>query len=80
DIGGPTSHTAIVARSMGVPAVVGAINARTLIRDHDLLIIDGETGGIVVNPSAEILRYYQEKEERLIKDKSILWEERNLAA
>lgn len=80
DIGGPTSHTAIVARSMGVPAIVGAVNSRHLIHDHDLIVVDGETGCIVVNPSAEILRYYQEKEERLIEDKSLLWEKRNLNA
>ena len=80
DIGGPTSHTAIVARSMGVPAVVGAVNARHLIQDHDLLVIDGETGGIVINPSAEILRYYQEKSQKLVADKSLLWQKRNLAS
>ncbi|NLJ51263.1 MAG: phosphoenolpyruvate--protein phosphotransferase [Alcaligenaceae bacterium] len=78
DLGGPTSHTAIVARSMGVPAVVGALNSRQLIHDHDLIVIDGENGGIIVNPSADILRYYQKKEERLLKDKSILWDKRNL--
>lgn len=78
DIGGPTSHTAIVARSMSVPAVVGAFNARHLIHDHDLIVIDGENGDIVVNPSAEILRFYQEKEERLFEDKSLLWENRLL--
>ncbi|MDO5667409.1 MAG: phosphoenolpyruvate--protein phosphotransferase [Alcaligenaceae bacterium] len=80
DIGGPTSHTAIVARSMGVPAVAAAVNARHLIHDHDLIVVDGETGDIVVNPSAEILRFYQEKEERLIEDKSILWAKRKLAS
>lgn len=80
DIGGPTSHTAIVARSMGVPAVAGAINARHLIHDHDLIVIDGETGGIIVNPSADVLRYYQEKEQKLIADKSFLWDKRKLAS
>lgn len=80
DIGGPTSHTAIVARSIGVPAVVGSVNARHMIHDHDLLVIDGETGGIVVNPSPEILRYYQEKEQKLLADKSLLWAKRKLAS
>ena len=79
DVGGPTSHTAIVARSIGVPAVVGSVNARHMIHDHDLLIIDGETGGIVVNPSAEVLRFYQEKEQKLLADKSLLWNKRKLA-
>ncbi|NLB31284.1 MAG: phosphoenolpyruvate--protein phosphotransferase, partial [Alcaligenaceae bacterium] len=80
DIGGPTSHTAIVARSIGVPAVVGSVNARHMIHDHDLLVIDGETGGIVVNPSPEILRHYQEKEQKLLADKSLLWAKRKLAS
>ncbi|WP_311514905.1 phosphoenolpyruvate--protein phosphotransferase [Oligella urethralis] len=80
DIGGPTSHTAIVARSMGVPAVCGATNARHLIHDHDLIVIDGESGDIVVNPSAEVLRFYQAKEERLLEDRSQLWENRLLPA
>ena len=59
DLGGPTSHTAIVARSMGVPAVVGALNSRQLIHDLDLIVFDGENGGIIVIPSADILRYFQ---------------------
>ncbi|WP_432784464.1 Phosphoenolpyruvate-protein phosphotransferase [Oligella sp. MSHR50489EDL] len=80
DIGGPTSHTAIVARSMGVPAVCGAANARHLIHDHDLIVIDGESGDVVINPSPEILRFYQSKEERLLEDRSQLLENRLLPA
>src|SRR5690606_26167226 len=51
DLGGATSHTAIVARSMNVPAVVGLGNIRSLVRDKDMLIVDGEAGIVIVNPS-----------------------------
>ncbi|SAI56618.1 phosphoenolpyruvate-protein phosphotransferase [Bordetella ansorpii] len=59
DLGGPTSHTAIVARSMGVPAVVAMGNVRELVRDGDMLIVDGATGNVLVNPSARILDEYR---------------------
>jgi len=59
DLGGPTSHTAIVARSMGVPAVVAVGLARQIIRDGDLLIIDGEQGAVLVNPSPKQIADYQ---------------------
>jgi len=61
DLGGPTSHTAIVARSMNVPAVVGLGNVRTLVRDGDVLIVDGMTGAVIVNPPPFILQEYQER-------------------
>lgn len=59
ELGGPTSHTAIVARSMGVPAVVAAANARSLIRDGDFLILDGQQGAVLVNPSEAQKQAYQ---------------------
>ena len=59
DLGGPTSHTAIVARSMGVPAVVAMGNVRELVRDGDVLIVDGATGNVLVNPSPRILDEYR---------------------
>ena len=58
DLGGATSHTAIVARSMGVPAVVGLGHVRTLVRDGDMVILDGGKGTILVNPpEAALLEY-----------------------
>jgi phosphotransferase system enzyme I (PtsI) len=60
DLGGPTSHTAIVARSMGVPAVVGLGQIRTLARDGDYLIVDGQTGTVLINPSAAQKAAYQQ--------------------
>ncbi|MGZ9895883.1 phosphoenolpyruvate--protein phosphotransferase [Bordetella bronchiseptica] len=62
DLGGPTSHTAIVARSMGVPAVVALGNVRELVRDGDMLIVDGADGVVVLNPSARILAEYQARQ------------------
>ncbi|MGO3891403.1 MAG: phosphoenolpyruvate--protein phosphotransferase [Paenalcaligenes sp.] len=62
DLGGPTSHTAIVARSMAVPAVVGLGNFRSLVRDGDMLIVDGFTGAVMVNPSALVLEEYRQKQ------------------
>jgi len=59
DVGGKTSHTAIVARSMDIPAVVGAREASRLIRQDDWLIIDGDAGVVVVNPSPIVLEEYR---------------------
>jgi len=58
DVGGKTSHTAIVARSMNIPAVVGARAASQLVRQDDWVVIDGDAGVIVVNPSPIILAEY----------------------
>mgnify|MGYP000855296565 FL=1 len=59
DVGGATSHTAILARSMAVPAVLGLHNARQLIRDKETLIVDGTRGVIIVNPDQRVLEEYQ---------------------
>jgi phosphotransferase system enzyme I (PtsI) len=59
DVGGRTSHTAIVARSMDIPAVVGAREASRLIRQDDWVIIDGDAGVVVVNPSPIVLEEYR---------------------
>jgi phosphoenolpyruvate-protein phosphotransferase (PTS system enzyme I) len=58
DLGGVTSHTAIVARSLNVPAVVATHNARTMIREHELLIVDGEKHVVIVNPDRSVLTEY----------------------
>jgi len=58
DVGGKTSHTAIVARSMDIPAVVGARAASQLVRQDDWVIIDGDAGVMIVDPSAIILAEY----------------------
>ena len=60
ELGGPTSHTAILARSLGLPAVVGADNARKVIEEGDLVVIDADANLVVVNPSdEEIAEFHQ---------------------
>jgi phosphotransferase system enzyme I (PtsI) len=59
DVGGTNSHTAIVARSMDIPAVVGAREASRLIRQDDWVVIDGDAGVVVVNPSQIVLEEYR---------------------
>ena len=81
DGGGVTSHTAILSRSLNIPSIVALQNARTLIRDNDLIIVDGSQGVVIVNPTIEIQKYYkslqdswsdeQEKLQRIKTKKSI---------
>ncbi|HEX5364907.1 MAG TPA: phosphoenolpyruvate--protein phosphotransferase [Gallionella sp.] len=59
DVGGATSHTAIVARGLSTPCVVGLHHARQLIREDDLLIVDGEQGVLIVNPGKSVLAEYK---------------------
>jgi phosphoenolpyruvate-protein phosphotransferase (PTS system enzyme I) len=59
DVGGKTSHTAIVARSMDIPAVVGAREASRIIRQDDWVIIDGDAGIVIVEPSSIVLEEYR---------------------
>jgi phosphotransferase system enzyme I (PtsI) len=59
DVGGKTSHTAIVARSMDIPAVVGAREASRLIRQDDWVVIDGDAGIVIVDPSPRALEEYR---------------------
>ncbi len=72
DLGGATSHTAIVARSMNVPAVVGMGTVRALVRDGDVLIVDGVNGMVLVNPSPSILREYQERQAAFLRERDEL--------
>ncbi len=72
DLGGATSHTAIVARSMNVPAVVGMGMVRTLVRDGDQLIVDGLHGTVLVNPPAVVLQEYQERQAAFLRERDEL--------
>jgi phosphotransferase system enzyme I (PtsI) len=65
DLGGVTSHTAIVARSLAVPAVAATHNARALIRENELLILDGTNHVVVVNPDKSVLAEYRLKQGEL---------------
>ncbi|WP_338770585.1 phosphoenolpyruvate--protein phosphotransferase [Massilia sp. METH4] len=62
DVGGQNSHTAIVARSLDIPAAVGVAQASTLIEQDDWVIIDGDAGVVIVSPSALVLQQYRERQ------------------
>ena len=65
DLGGATSHTAIIARGLNTPCVVGLHRARELLRENDLLIVDGDLGVIIVNPDKQILAEYKLRQDEL---------------
>lgn len=67
EIGGKTSHTAIVARSMEIPAVVGLVNITRIVRTNDDIIIDGSSGLVIVNPDPEMLRRYEDKKKHYLE-------------
>jgi len=68
DLGGKTSHTAIVARSMEIPAVVGVRHASEMIRHGDWLILDGEHGVVVVAPDEQLLAEYRKLQAQALKE------------
>jgi phosphotransferase system enzyme I (PtsI) len=72
DVGGATSHTAILARSMALPAILGLHNASELIRDMETLIVDGARGVVIVDPDAGVLEEYRARKERLEREQSKL--------
>jgi len=62
--GGITSHTSIIARPLGIPAVQGLADATTQIHTDDIIVVDGSLGSIVINPSEKTLIAYQERQEQ----------------
>jgi phosphotransferase system enzyme I (PtsI) len=72
DLGGQNSHTAIVARSLDIPAAVGMNNASALIKQDDVLIIDGDAGVTIVNPSPLVLAQYRARQERMLRERKKL--------
>ncbi len=63
DIGGRTSHTAIVAQSLEIPAVVGLKNVTARVREGDILVIDGNQGVVIINPEQQILENYRREQD-----------------
>ena len=61
DMGGRTSHSAIMARSLEIPAVVGTKNATSTIKQGDLIIVDGDNGEVLINPPTDVVESYVEK-------------------
>jgi phosphotransferase system enzyme I (PtsI) len=72
DLGGQNSHTAIVARSLDIPAAVGMYNASSLIEQDDWLIIDGDAGVVIVDPSPLVLAQYRERQAVQLRDRKKL--------
>lgn len=61
DLGGKASHTGIIARALEIPAAVGLENATTQVKSEDLIIVDGNTGTVIINPTEQTLVEYEER-------------------
>jgi phosphotransferase system enzyme I (PtsI) len=72
DLGGQNSHTAIVARSLDIPAAVGMYNASALIAQDDWVIIDGDNGVVIVDPTPMVLNQYRERQQQLVRERKKL--------
>ena len=72
DVGGPTSHTAIVARSLAIPAVVGLHHIRDLVEENEILIIDGTRGVVIISPDERTLEEYRLRRSELELERSKL--------
>ena len=73
DIGGRTSHSAIMARSLEIPAIVGTKEVTSIAKDGDIIIVDGLTGDVFLNPSEEVIAEYRAKAEAFA-DQQAEWE------
>jgi phosphotransferase system enzyme I (PtsI) len=72
DLGGQNSHTAIVARSLDIPAAVGMYNASALIAQDDWVIIDGDNGVVIVDPTPMVMNQYRERQQQLVRERKKL--------
>lgn len=72
DIGGRTSHTAIMARTLEIAAVVGLNNATETIKDGDFIVFNGETGEVIVNPDENTINQYKELKAKFDEEKEAL--------
>jgi phosphotransferase system enzyme I (PtsI) len=62
DMGGKTSHTAIITRSLDIPTVVGLENVYQAVRSGELMVVDGHAGKVIIDPDEELLNYYYERQ------------------
>ena len=69
ELGGPTSHTAIMAKTMGIPSVSGIRDVVNISKDGDIIIVDGREGKVILNPSEEEVKKYTEKQNEYEKFK-----------
>ncbi|WJP98522.1 phosphoenolpyruvate--protein phosphotransferase [Macrococcus bovicus] len=72
NIGGRTSHSAIMSRSLEIPAVVGTKDVTKSIKQGDIVIIDGSTGDVIINPDENMIFAYKDKQAKFIQDKEEL--------
>jgi len=80
DVGGTTSHTAVVARSLNIPSIVALHHARQLIREDELLIVDGTQGVVIVDPDSQALAEYQLRQHQFDLERLKLKRLRNMRA
>ena len=80
EIGGPTSHTSIMARAMEIPAITGAANITFNVQENDTIIIDGDSGNIIIHPTAKSLKKYEKKLKDTIEQKNDLRKLKNVPA
>jgi phosphotransferase system enzyme I (PtsI) len=80
DLGGKTSHTGIIARSLEIPAVVGLEQATRMVANDDLVIIDGTTGAVIVHPSEQTLMEYEERQASYERYRAVITRDSHLEA
>lgn len=80
EYGGPLSHTAILARSLGIPAVVGLHNARRLVREGEQLIVDGESGHVLADPEVLATAFYRRRQQEQVQHRKRLTQLRDMPA
>ncbi len=80
DMGSRTSHTAIMARSVGIPAVVGLKTIARSVENGDILIVDGNSGVVIINPDPDVTGEYEEKKDSYMEAEKSLEEYAGLAA
>jgi phosphotransferase system enzyme I (PtsI) len=80
DLGGKTSHTGIIARSLEIPAVVGLEQATRMVANDDLVIVDGTTGAVIVHPSEQTLMEYAERQASYERYRAVITRDSHLEA
>ena len=80
EIGGKTSHSAIMARSLEIPAIVGVGNIMSTIKEGEEIVIDGEKGELFISPTSEIVSEFQKMREKIVSEKEALKKLKNLPA
>ncbi|WP_068268588.1 phosphoenolpyruvate--protein phosphotransferase [Caviibacter abscessus] len=80
EIGGKTAHSAIMARSLEIPAIVGVGNIMSTIKENELVVIDGEKGEFFLSPTEDIVKEYTDLREKFLSEKEELKKLKNLSA